>query len=106
MTIKREDIDNGEVNLSDLVTGRRLPPVHPGAILRDKFLTPLEGSVYGLAKAIKVPRPHLNDIARGRRIVTTDTVLRLERYFGMTREFWINLKTRYSLEAAERSACA
>ena len=103
MTIKREDIDSGEVDFADVVTGRRLPPVHPGAILRDEFLTPLEISVYGLAKAIKVSRPRLNDVVRGRRAVTTDTALRLGRYFGTTAEFWINLQTRYELDVAERT---
>lgn len=103
MTIKREDIDSGQVDFSDVATGRRLPPVHPGAILRDEFLTPLEISVYGLAKAIKVSRPRLNDVVRGRRAITTDTALRLGRYFGTTPAFWINLQTRYDLDVAERT---
>ena len=91
------------VDLSDVVTGRRLPPVHPGEILREAFLAPLEISVYGLAKAIKVSRPRLNEVVRGRRAVTTDTALRLGRYFGTTPEFWINLQTRYDLDVAERT---
>ncbi len=103
MTITREDIDNRKVDFSDIGTGRRLPSVHPGEILRDEFLTPLEISVYGLAKAIKVSRPRLNDIVRGRRAVTTDTALRLGRYFGTTPEFWINLQIRYDLDVAERT---
>ena len=81
-------------------SGRRLPPVHPGEILRDEFLTPMEISVYRLAQAIKVSRPRLNDIVRGRRGITTDTALRLGRYFGMTPEFWINLQTRYDLDVS------
>ena len=103
MAIKRDDIDNGSVDLSDVATGRRLPPVHPGKILRDEFLTPMEISVYGLAKAIKVSRPRLNDVVRGQRAVTIDTALRLGRYFGTTPEFWINLQTRYDLDVAERT---
>ena len=103
MTIKREDIDNRRVDLSDVDTGRRLPPVHPGEVLRAEFLTPMEISVYGLAKAIKVSRPRLNDVVRGQRSITTDTALRLGRYFGTTPEFWINLQTRYDLDVAERT---
>ena len=103
MTIKREDIEKRQVDFSDVSSGRRLPPIHPGAILRDEFLTPLEISVYGLAKAIKVSRPRLNDVVRGRRAITTDTALRLGRYFGTTAEFWINLQTRYDLDVAERT---
>ena len=103
MTIKREELDRREVDFSDVASGRRLPPVHPGEILRDEFLTPMGISVYRLARAIKVSRPRLNDIVLGRRGVTTDTALRLGRYFGMTPEFWINLQTRYDLDIAERT---
>ena len=78
MTVKREDIDNRQIDLSDVATGRRLPPVHLGEILRNEFLTPLEISVYDLVKAIKVLRPRLNDVVRGHRAVTTNTALRLD----------------------------
>jgi addiction module HigA family antidote len=94
MTIKREDIDRRIVDFSDLAPGRRLPPVHPGEILRDEFLTPMGISVYELSNAIKVPRSRANEIVLGRRAVTTDTAMRLGRYFGMSPEFWINLQAR------------
>ncbi len=103
MTIKREDIDNRQVDFSDVATGRRLPTVHPGEILRDEFLKPMGLSVYELANAIKVPRSRANDIVRGRRAITTDTALRLGRYFGTTAAFWINLQARYDLDVADRS---
>ena len=103
MTIKREDLDRRAVDFSDVATERRLPPVHPGEILRDEFLSPLALSVYRLARALKIPRPRLNDIVLGRRGVTTDTALRLGRYFGTTPEFWINLQTRHDLDVAERT---
>ena len=103
MTIKREELDRQEVDFSDVASGRRLPPVHPGEILRDEFLTPMAISVYRLAQAIKVSRPRLNDIVLGRRGITTDTALRLGHYFGTTPEFWINLQTRYDLDVAERT---
>ena len=103
MTIKREDVDRREVDFTDVASGRRLPPMHPGKILRDEFLTPMDLSVYRLAREIKVSRPRLNDIVLGRRGVTTDTALRLGRYFGTTPEFWINLQTRHDLDVAERT---
>jgi len=103
MTIKREDIDRRIVEFSDIGSGRRLPPVHPGEILRDEFLIPMGISVYELANAIKVPRSRANDIVLGRRAVTTDTAMRLGRYFGMSPEFWINLQTRYDLDLADRT---
>lgn len=104
--IKREDMDQREVDFSDVASGQRLPLVHPGEILRDEFLTPMEFSVYRLAQAIKVSRPRLNDIVLGRRGVTIDTALRLGRYFGTTPEFWINLQTRYDLDVADRTVRA
>ena len=94
MTIKREDIDRRTVDFSDLASGRRLPPVHPGEILRDDFLIPMGISVYGLANAIKVPRSRANDLVLGGRAVTTDTAMRLGGYFGTSPEFWINLQAR------------
>lgn len=103
MIIKREDMDNRQVDFSDVGTGRRLPPIHPGEILRDAFLVPMEISVYALANAIKVPRSRANDIVRGRRAITTDTALRLGRYFGTSPEFWINLQARYDLDIADRT---
>ena len=103
MSIKREDIDQRNVDFSDVRTGRRLPPVHPGEILRDGFLTPMGISVDALAHAIKVPRSRANDIVRGRRALTTDTAIRLGRYFGTTPESWINLQARYDLDVADRT---
>ncbi|MFZ5835704.1 MAG: HigA family addiction module antitoxin [Pseudomonadota bacterium] len=102
MHIKREDIDRGRVNLSDVTNGRRLAPVHPGKILRDEFLRPLGISAYELANAIKVPRSRANDIVLGRRAISTDSALRLARYFGTTPDFWINLQVRYDLDVAGR----
>jgi addiction module HigA family antidote len=103
MSIKREDIDKGAIDFSDVRSGRRLPPVHPGTILRDEFLTPMKISVYELANAIKAPRSRINDIVLGRRAITTDTALRLGRYFGTSPEFWINLQARYDLDVANRT---
>ncbi len=102
MAIKREDLDNNKVDLSSIDAGRWLPLVHPGTILREEFLKPLDISVYKLANAIKVPRSRANDIVLGRRSITTDTALRLGRYFGTTASFWINLQSRYDLDLAER----
>ena len=64
---------------------------------------PMGLSVYELANAIKVPRSRANDIVRGRRAITTDTALRLGRYFGTTAAFWINLQARHDLDVADRS---
>jgi len=85
------------------ISGRRLPTIHPGEILRDEFLKPMGLSVYGLANDIKVPRSRVNDIIRGRRAITTDTALRFGRYFGTSSEFWVNLQARHDLDVADRN---
>lgn len=95
MIIKREDLDQRAVDFSDVATGRRLPFVHPGEILRDEFLRPLGLSVYRLARSLKISRPRLNDIVLGRSSITIDTALRLGSYFGTTPEFWANLQARH-----------
>jgi addiction module HigA family antidote len=103
MTIKRDDIENRKIDFSDVSSGRRLPPVHPGDILKEEFLNPLGISVYELAQVLHVPRSRLNDVVLGQRAITADTALRLGRYFGTSAEFWINLQTRHDLDVAERS---
>jgi len=102
-TIRRENIDRRVLDISDVVSGRRLSPIHPGEILRREFLIPLGISVYALAKAIKVPRSRANDIVLGRRAITAETALRLGRYFGMSPQFWLNLQACFDLDVADRS---
>ena len=97
------NVDKKTINFSDVAKGNQLPLIHPGEILRDEFLIPMEMSVYQLAKDIHVPRTRLNDIVLGRRSITPDTALRLSRYFGITPEFWLNLQMRYDLEDANRN---
>jgi addiction module HigA family antidote len=101
MSVKREDLD--AIDFADVVTGKRLPLIHPGDILRDDFLQPMKISVYSLAQALKVPRSRVNDIVLGRRGMSADTAFRLARYFGTTPDFWINLQARYDLDAAHRT---
>jgi len=103
MGIKREDLDAGRIDLEEVTTGKRVPPTHPGEILRADFLVPMGVSVYGLARAIKVSRSRVNDIVLGRRAITADTALRLARYFGSTPEFWVNLQGHYDLEVAKET---
>jgi addiction module HigA family antidote len=76
----------------------RLPPIHPGEILLEEFLKPLEITQYRLAKDINVPARRINEIVLGKRAISADTALRLSRYFGLSERFWINLQTRYDLE--------
>src|SRR5687768_3223906 len=80
------------------MSGEKLPPVHPGEILLEEFLKPMELSQYRLAKDISVPARRINEIVHGKRSISPDTALRLSRYFGMSERFWLNLQTRYDLE--------
>src|SRR4051812_37184311 len=77
-----------------------LPPLHPGEVLREDFLVPLNLSPYALAKACDVPRTRIERIAREEMGITADTALRLGRYFGIEPQFWLNLQNRYDLATA------
>ena len=76
----------------------KLPPIHPGEILREEFLGPLGISRSRLARETRVPARRIGDIVRGLRRITPDTALRLSRYFGTSEGFWLNLQTRFDLE--------
>ena len=78
--------------------GGKLPPVHPGEVLQEEFLKPLETSQYRLARDIRVPPRRINEIVHGARSITADTALRLARYFGTSAAFWMNLQAQYDLE--------
>jgi len=77
---------------------RKLSPIHPGEVLLEEFLAPMEISQYRLAKDIGVAPRRINEVVRGQRSITADTALRLARYFRTTDRFWMNLQTRYDLE--------
>ena len=77
---------------------RKLDPIHPGEILLEEFLDPMEITQYRIAKDISVPARRINEIVHGKRRISADTALRLSKYFGTTERFWLNLQTRYDLE--------
>ncbi len=76
----------------------KLSPIHPGEVLMEEFLKPLNISQCRLAKDISVPPRRINEIVHGLRGITPNTALRLSRYFGLSERFWINMQTRYDLE--------
>lgn len=79
----------------------RIPPVHPGEILFEEFLKPMEISQNRLALDMRVPPRRINEIVHGKRRITADTALRLGRYFGMSAEFWLGLQMDYDLDIEE-----
>jgi addiction module HigA family antidote len=77
---------------------KRLAPVHPGEVLAEEFLAPLELTQYRLAKSLSVPARRINEIVHGTRGVSADTALRLARFFGTSDRFWLNLQAAYDLD--------
>ncbi len=80
---------------------KELLPVHPGEVLLEEFLIPMELSQNRLALDIHVPARRINEIVQGKRRITTDTALRLARYFEMSPQFWLGLQLDYDLDVAE-----
>ena len=80
---------------------KKIPPIHPGEILLEEFLNPMEISQNRLALDIGVPARRINEIVLGKRRITADTALRLGKYFGMSPQFWLGLQMDYDLDVAE-----
>jgi addiction module HigA family antidote len=78
----------------------RLPPITPGEILREEFLTPMDLSARALSKAMGVPLSRLSMILSGKRAISAETAILLSRHFGNSAEFWMNLQSHYDLEVA------
>jgi addiction module HigA family antidote len=104
--IPRSDLDAGRVDFSDIDSGERLPPLHPGEVLRHEFLDPLGLSAHALALALRVAPNRIAAILAGNRAITAETALRLARHFGTTPGFWLNLQKSHELDVAERAAGA
>jgi len=83
------------------VSSEKLNPVHPGEILLEEFLRPMNLSQNRLALDISVPARRINEIVHGKRRVTADTALRLAKYFDMSPQFWLGLQMDYDLDMAE-----
>jgi antitoxin HigA-1 len=84
--------------------GHALDPIPPGEILRFEFMEPLGLSQNQLARDLDVPVARISELVHGRRSITADTALRLEKYFGVAAQFWLNLQSRYDLKVARRDA--
>jgi len=81
-------------------TKQKLPNIHPGEVLLEEFLKPMELSQYRLAKDLYIPQTRVSQIIKGKRSITADTALRLSKYFGTSARFWLGLQTDYDLEAS------
>lgn len=83
------------------MTDKRMSPVHPGEILQELFLSPMQMSQNALARHLKVPPRRINEIVNRKRRITADTALRLARYFNMTPRYWMGLQADYDLDVAQ-----
>lgn len=83
---------------------KRLPPLHPGEILREEFMRPLNFSAGKLAKVCLVPRTRIERLAREEARLSGDTAVRLSKLFGSSVEFWLNLQVQFDAETAKRAA--
>ena len=83
-------------------TPNKMRPIHPGEVLREDFLVPMNMTPHALAIALRVPASRINDIVLERRGVTLDTALRLARYFGGDAQSWLNLQIAFDLKNAEK----
>lgn len=99
MTIKREDLAN--MRWGNVITGKKLAPVHPGEILLHDYIEPMGLTRYRVAKAINVPQRRIDQICSGNRAISADTAMRLGRLFGMDAQTWMNLQAQYDLEVAK-----
>ncbi len=78
---------------------KRLRNIHPGEVLSEEFLIPLEISAYRLSKALAIPQTRISEIIKGNRRITADTALRLSKYFGNSAKFWLGLQDDFDIEA-------
>lgn len=76
----------------------KMRPIHPGEVLREEFLTPLNMTPHALSMHLRVTPSRINEIVKGERPVTLETALRLGRFFNTTPEFWMNLQQTYDLK--------
>ena len=79
-----------------------LDPITPGEILREDFMQPLGISINRLSRDLSVPPNRISEIVKGKRSITVDTALRLQRYFGIEAQFWLNLQTEFDLRMIKR----
>jgi addiction module HigA family antidote len=82
---------------------KKLPPLHPGEVLREEFLVPLDLSPGALAKVMGVPRTRIERIAAESTGITADTALRLSKALGTSAQLWLNLQNRYDMQMAEQA---
>lgn len=85
---------------------KTLPNIHPGEVLLEEFLKPLNLTAYRLAKETQIPQTRVSEIVKGKRRITADTALRLSKFFDNTPQFWLGLQNDYDLEESQKYIAA
>ena len=94
------------IEVKNMNTNKLLDPITPGEILREDFMDQLGISINKLSRDLSVPPNRISAIVNGKRAITADTALRLQRYFGVEAQFWLNLQTEYDLRMMKRKIWA
>ena len=100
MSIARRELRHE--TFKGIATGRRLAPVHPGAVLLSDFIEPMGITRYRVAKALGVQQRRINEICAGDRGISADTAVRLGLSLGIDPQFWLNLQAQYDIEVIQR----
>ncbi len=104
LTTWRWSTTTDSFHMGEIEMTKNQPPIHPGEILKEDFMEPLGLSANKLAQTLSVPANRVSDVVRGRRDVTGDTALRLEKAFGVSARFWMNLQAEFDLRKARSDA--
>ncbi len=80
----------------------KLANIHPGEVLQEEFLVPMDITAYRLSKDLAIPQTRISQILKGKRRITADTALRLSSYFGNSAKFWLGLQDDYDIEEEQR----
>ncbi len=100
MSIARNELK--QQSFKGITTGRKLAPVHPGAVLLSDFIEPMGITRYRVAKSIGVQQRRIDEICAGERGITADTAVRLGLAFDIDPQFWLNLQAQYDIEVIQR----
>jgi addiction module HigA family antidote len=100
MSIARSELK--QQSFKGITTGRKLAPVHPGAVLLSDFIEPMGITRYRVAKSIGVQQRRIDEICAGERGITADTAVRLGLAFDIDPQFWLNLQAQYDIEVIRR----
>jgi antitoxin HigA-1 len=100
--VKRKCFRCKNLGLSQIINMKELNNIHPGEVLMEEFLKPLQHSAYKLSKDLNIPQTRVSQILKGKRRITADTALRLSKYFGTSPQFWLGLQNDFDIVEGQK----